>query len=633
MGVKEVHKANQLSIKVIGDPIYFMTLLILAFIIIFKSSAQDFQRVEHLAKIDHLTSHNGVAVADYDRDGYLDVFFVGTRSFDVNDETTWNRLLRNKGDGTFEDVTLEAGFDVQFVNTGIPATLGEKMAASWGDYDNDGFPDLFLSNSRKNQLYHNQGDGTFADVTAEAGVAGCNECYTSGGLWWDHDRDGDLDLYVSDLKGPNHMYENQGNGTFEDITESTGLGGSGVTWASVVLDVGKDGFLDLYNANDTQENQFFENRSGIHYNEASKAYRLNDEGAGMGLAIGDYNNDGYFDIYVTNIFNHHPNPLYTNTGNRRFSDMATEMGVDNAGWGWGTKFFDYDHDGDEDLYVVTGVVSKQYINGEEQLDENNFFFKNLYMEGTPGFLNWSVESATNGEAKGRGLEVFDFDEDGDLDLLVANVGQPPYLYRNETIKENQPPSKNWLKIRLEGTTSNRDAIGTEVKITIEGSSYYRWHHGSGFFCQSLIPVHFGLGNATSIDEIQVIWPSGRREVIHNVAANQTLNLVEGDQEVVTDVNDEIVVSTEKSYQGNYPNPFTEKTTFRFELKRPGSLELKIFSITGQVLSNMHRTGPKGWLELNWNGVDAKGNQIPPGLYYYGASFDKQTLSGKIVKMN
>ncbi len=598
-----------------------------------RIAAQEFQRAEGLAGLDHVTTNNGVALADYDRDGDLDIFFVGFWGFDPDDETTWNRLLRNSGDGTFEDVTIEAGFDVQFVNTDLAATLGEKMAAAWGDYDNDGFPDLFLSNSREDQLYHNQGDGTFIDVTDVAGEAGCHECYTSGGLWWDHDRDGDLDLYVSDLKGPNRMFENNGDGTFDDVTEWFGLGGSGVTWASVVLDVGKDGFLDLYNANDTQENQFFENRSGIHYNEASRAYRVNDEGAGMGITVGDYNNDGFFDIYVTNIFNHHPNPLYKNTGNRRFEDVAVTMGVDNAGWGWGTKFFDYDHDGDEDLYVVTGVVSKQYIDGVEQVDEPNYFFKNLLIEGSEEFQNWSVESGANGEARGRGLETIDFDNDGDLDLLVANVGQPPYLYQNQTINGTQPASKNWVQIKLEGTISNRDAIGTEVKVTADGQSYYRWHHGTGFFCQSLAPVHVGLGAATIIDEIQVIWPNGRREIVYDVPVNQTLTLREGEQDVVTSLEEEIPVFSTNRLSGNYPNPFSNSTTFRFNFGQAGSLDIKIYSLAGQLVSSLEKHVANGTIEVSWNGTDLNGNQVPSGLYYYRADHNSQTMTGKLVKLN
>jgi len=173
--------------------------LLLAILGVQNIGAQDFTRVEDEAQLGHASHNNGVAVADYDRDGDLDIFLVGIRSFIYSEDTTWNRLFKNNGDGTFEDVTIIAGFDNQYVNDDLMAIWGEKWGAAWGDYDNDGYPDIFLTHSGEDQLYHNEGDGTFVDVTKEAGVEGCHTCYSSSGLWWDHDRDGDLDLYVSVL--------------------------------------------------------------------------------------------------------------------------------------------------------------------------------------------------------------------------------------------------------------------------------------------------------------------------------------------------------------------------------------------------------------------------------------------------
>ncbi len=607
--------------------------LLFTFIFFTTASAQDFIRVEESAQIDHVQSANGVAVADYDQDGDLDIFFVGFESFDPNDETTWNRLLSNNGDATFEDVTIAAGFDIQYVNTGVAAVRGEKMGAAWGDYDNDGFPDLFLTNSREDQLYHNEGDGTFVDVTDQAGVASCNECYSSSALWWDPDKDGDLDLYVSQLKGVNFMYENLGDGTFEDVTERTRLGGFGITWTSVPIDVGKDGFLDLFNANDGTENEFFENRQIDNtFNEASLAYRLNDEGAGMGVTVGDYNNDGLFDIYVTNIFNHHPNPLHTDLGNRRFQDDAVEMGIANTGWGWGTKFFDCDHDGDEDLYAVNGVEEKGgVLEGVVQEDEPNFFYKNLQMEGTSGFQNWSVESQTDAIAKARGLEVFDYDDDGDLDMAVGNSVETVSLYRNEIIKDSQPENANWIKIWLEGTDSNRDAIGTEVKVTIDGKSYYRWYHGAGYLSQSLTPVHFGLGSFQVINEIQVTWPLGLIETLYDVPANQTLSLKEGENSRITGVEDEIVNPSIQVY--NYPNPFQNTTTIHFKLAKPGNLDLTIYSITSKELYQISRqVHQAGTIAIKWSGIGIDGDSLAPGLYFYRADFEDDRVQGKLLKV-
>ncbi|MDG2450317.1 MAG: VCBS repeat-containing protein, partial [Saprospiraceae bacterium] len=385
--------------------------------------AQPFSEIVSQTGLDLAVNNNGVAIADYDLDGDLDVFFTGFYSFDPDDESTWNRLFTNNNDGTFTDITMAAGFTNQFVNLDVIASSGEKLGASWGDFDNDGDPDIFLSNSRLDQLYLNNGDGTFTDITDEAGVAGCHTCYSAGGLWFDHDRDGSLDLYVSNLKGPNRLYRNNTDGTFTDITDRENVAGEGVTWTTVALDVGKDGYIDLYCANDTQNNELWENRSGLRYNETSRAARVADEGAGMGIAVGDYNNDGLFDIYVTNIYNHKPNPLLENLGNRRYMDFAQPLGVNNTGWGWGTHFFDYDLDGDEDLAAVNGVISQQFVNDIEQMDVKNFFFRNLLKENgrVVPFEDISSSSGTEKDARARGMEVFDYDGDGDLDMIVANV--------------------------------------------------------------------------------------------------------------------------------------------------------------------------------------------------------------------
>ena len=592
------------------------------------SYSQDFIRTETQANLSQIRNTNGVAVADFDQDGDLDIFFTGINNFTPADETTWNHLMKNNGDGTFSDVTVEAGFGIQYVNNGLKAERGEKMGASWGDYDNDGFPDLFLANSRLDQLYHNNGDGTFTDVTLQAGVAGCNVCYSATGLWWDHDRDGDLDLYVSVLNNENIMYQNNGDGTFTDVTEALGLAGDNtITWSSVAIDAGKDGFLDLYNMNDTQINEFFENRSGQKYNEASRAYRLDDEGAGMGIAVGDCNNDGLFDLYVTNIFNHHPNPLFIDQGNRRYADQARALGVDNTGWGWGTAFLDYDHDGDEDLAAVNGPIDKLY--GDQQPDIDNFFFKNMLMEEAMRFEDISAASGFTGKAKSKGLEVFDYDQDGDLDLVVANMEEPAYFFENRTIhNDNQPAAKNWLQIRPEGTTSNRDAFGTTVKIRIGEKWLYRYHHGAAIFGQSIKPVHFGLGDATMIDEIRFTWLTGVTEAIYDVPANQSLHFREGDGTVVREDAGTGPVSgaiVEKDFAK--PNPFYNATTLHFEMAKPGMLELAIYNATGRlVFKTKAELAEPGVLDVPWDA-----SAMAPGLYFYTAMFNDKKMEGKMVK--
>lgn len=593
-----------------------------------KGASQDFTHIEALAHLDSIQKTNGVAVADYDQDGDLDLFFTGILNFTLEDKTTWNHLMQNQGNGSFKDVTVEAGFGIQYVNEGLKAERGEKMGASWGDYDNDGYPDLFLANSRENQLYHNERNGTFKDVTTQAGVAGCNVCYSSTGLWWDHDRDGDLDLYVSNLNTTNVMYENLGDGRFKDITEFMGIGGGPtITWSSVAFDAGKDGFLDLLNVNDTQQKEFFENRSGLKYNESALAYRLNNLGAGMGVTIGDCNNDGLFDIFITNIYNHLPNPLFVSTSSRRFQDQAKKWGVENTGWGWGTHFLDYDHDGDEDLAAVNGPIDK--VNQVVQPDINNFFFKNLLQQGEMRFEDWSVSSGTDGLAKGKGLEVFDYDQDGDLDMVVANMLEAAYFFRNETINGAPTGDKNWLQIKLEGVESNRDGLGTTVKIRIGQQWYYRYHHGAAIFGQSLKPVHFGLSSATKIDEIRFTWLTGITEAIYDVEANQILYFREGQGTVVQENTpgggSGIGAIVEKHF--SQPNPFTNVTTLVFELANAGQLELEVFDAMGKLLhQETQLLDNPGVIEMDWDATD-----LPTGIYFYTAKFADKHMNGKLVK--
>ncbi|MDW3651891.1 MAG: FG-GAP-like repeat-containing protein [Bacteroidia bacterium] len=606
----------------------YLSLFLVSLII--PGMTQSFQRVDQQAGLNLVTNNHGVSVADYDLDGDLDIFFVGIPSFELSDENTWSRLMRNMGDGSFQDVTLEAGFDKQFINYGVPAARGEKMGASWGDYDNDGYPDIFLTNSRKDQLYHNNGDGTFTDVTSDAGVDGCLECYSGSGLWWDQDRDGDLDLFVSMLNDENIMYKNLGNGTFEDITEEMGMGGFGITWTSVALDVNNDGFLDLYNINDTQPNQLWISKGGLRFEEAGTAYRVNDEGAGMGIAIGDYNNDGNFDMYITNIYEHHPNPLYHNTGQHRFSDKAESLGVENSGWGWGTEFFDYDHDGDEDLFAVNGPIDKLFGEGQESV--NNFFFKNMLMEGSNIFDDWSTESGTADTTGAKGLEVFDFDNDGDLDILVANMRTSPFLYRNSLITNSTPSTANWLKIQLEGTISNKNAFGTKLIAKANGQTYHRYYHGASLFSQSIQPVHFGLGNASQVEELIIHWNSGLKDTLKNIALNQTLKILEtpGDPSEIPIV----PVFTQKQEVYAYPNPFESSATLHFEMPTAGDLEVRIFSSSGQrVFNHTFAFEGSGILEIPWGGESIQ--EVPAGIYYYRAVFTtvlkKQKFEGKILK--
>ncbi|MCI0696356.1 FG-GAP-like repeat-containing protein [candidate division KSB1 bacterium] len=591
-----------------------------------KISAQTFLLKTEEAGMSVIKKNNGVAVADYDRDGDLDVYFVANQQYNADDASTWNRFFRNEGNGTFTDVTAVTGVISRVA--GQPFNeMGYKFGAAWGDYDNDSYPDIFLTNYGLNELYHNQGDGTFANVTQAAGVGGEAGRSHSSAVWWDYDLDGDLDLYVSAWRGANTMYENNGNGTFTDVTQQSGLINKLATWTSIPLDANNDGLPDLYVVDDFKApNKFFLNLGNKTFREATQEFGLISPGNGMGVSVGDYNNDGFFDIYVTNIsglavFDNETNPLFTNTGQGRFVDRAAEMGVAIAGWGWGNEFFDCDHDGDLDLYAVNGFD----FNGRAA-DTSNFFFENIMETGTILFKNISAQCGAGGWADGLGLVVFDYDNDGDLDLLVSNSKQEPYLY------ENRSHTQNWLKIQLEGTISNRNAFGAVVKLTAGGKNYYRQHDGVSFLGQSIKPLHFGLAEAPMIEEIAVRWPNGNEETVVNVAANQTIKIKEG-QGMVTGVKQSAasVMPDEFQLLGNFPNPFNNNTAIKFNLGQPGEIKVVITDVVGREIRTIH-TGfsTSGTHVTHWNATDDNGEPVGSGLYFYKVFFQSYSRAGKIL---
>ena len=229
--------------------------------------------------------------------------------------------------------------------------MGSKMGASWGDYNNDGYPDIFLTNFGLDELWRNDGNGKFINVTQSSGVQGCQFCYSTTGLWWDYDLDGDLDLFVCDWIRENRLYRNDGEGTFVDITMQSGLGDDRNSFSALPIDINYDGLVDLYVANDAQENGLFLNNGDGTFSDWARPYGLDNDGNGMGMDVCDYNNDGRFDIYVTNIFSFEPNAFFVNSGDGLFSNESISLGIDDTGWGWGVRFFDADHDLDEDLYL------------------------------------------------------------------------------------------------------------------------------------------------------------------------------------------------------------------------------------------------------------------------------------------
>lgn len=571
------------------------------------ASAQIFVQKTAEAGFAAAANANSVAVADYDLDGDLDVYVVNMLRHDPANPATWNRLYRNNGDGTFADQTVESGATAASVTGGDRRGMGNKFGAAWGDYDNDGDPDLFLTHVGPEILYRNNGDGTFTDVTAQAGVAGVTNAFESSSpVWLDYDNDGDLDIYVSTWIGPNILYENNADGTFRDVSAATGLDDDAFTWSTIPYDVNLDGLLDLYLVNDYGSNRLMVNQGDGTFADETAARGLEDGGHGMGVSLGDFDNNGSFDIYLTNIYREglEWNPLFANDGTGHFTDRAAELGVEHADWAWGTVLFDCDHDGDLDLYVANGFLTQPAF--------HNRLFQNLLMEtGEVAFSDISTESGTDGTAEARAAIAFDFDQDGDLDIMVAN-NRPgmntaeenrPYLY------ENVSATGHWLQIDLGGTISNRSGFGAVLRIESSNGIVSRHNDGVGFLGQNDAPVHVGIGNAEVVDEIRVSWPSGLVESFTDIVVNQKIVLVEG-QGIVVAAEDLETPGVNPLNARVYPNPFVDRASVEATFQEPGRYQLEVVNLLGQSIETRTVNAPAAGLHR----ISIPLAKLPPGVY-------------------
>ena len=501
------------------------------------------------------------AAADYDDDGDIDLYVTDSRKGHPN------VLYRNNGNLTFTDVAQEAG--VAWVNE----EKGTSMDAVFGDYDNDGDLDLYLVKWGCNRLFRNNDDGTFTEVTESAGVGDCGN--GNAAVFLDYDKDGFLDITVGNYfryvdlwnlentrvmhrdfetardAGPNVLYKNNGDGTFTNVAPAIGVADSGWTLDIGCADYDNDGDQDICDANDFGQDRVYRNNGdGTFTNVTDEAIGW-DTHKGMNVDFGDYNNDGWLDIYISNIWTEEyvqeGNQLYRNNGDGTFIDVAFETETYDGGWSWGAKFFDYDNDGDLDIMNANGFVSAGEENywadlamsvttpdfdpteagdwptiGERTFSgyEASRLFRN---EGNEVFTEVAAEQGVNHNGDGRGLVVADFDNDGDLDIYLTNQDQEAVLYRNDIGGRN-----NWLELDLVGTIGNRNAVGTRVKVVSGSTSQIREvDGGNGHASQSSFRLHFGLGQRDNIDLMEITWPSGIVQKQTDVAVNQILTLTEG----------------------------------------------------------------------------------------------------------
>ena len=508
----------------------------------------------------------GVALFDYDNDGWADIFLVNGTSLDpaIRDLNPTSYLFHNNRDGTFTDVTAKAGL----------TRSGWGQGCCVGDYDNDGFDDLFVSYFGRNVLYHNNGDGTFTDVSEKAGVAGSADRWGAGCCFLDYDRDGHLDLFVAnyvnfDLAhapkpgeamychyneipvpcgpqgfagGTNILYRNRGDGTFVDVSEESGIArprgpGSMVfvksNWQSsgsygmgaAAADFDNDGWPDIYVACDSAPSLLYRNNHDGTFREIAVAAgcALDENGvalSGMGVSVADYDGDGWLDIARTN-FSEQMTTLYRNYGNGAFEDASTKagLGINRKYLGFGVGFSDFDNDGWKDLFIANGHVYSQ-IEGRKlhiAYRQPKVLYRNL---GNGRFedVSLKVGPAIREENLARGCAFGDLDNDGDVDVVVNNLNGPPTLPRNDGGNKG-----NWLMVKCVGTRSNRSAIGARVKVTTGGRSQIdEVMSGSSYYSQNDLRLHFGLGKAATVDAIEIAWPSGLKESFKNLAVNQLL---------------------------------------------------------------------------------------------------------------
>lgn len=480
----------------------------------------------------------GAAFIDYDQDGYLDLYVVNgahvsglSAEDEPLDNEPVNELYRNLGNGQFKKVTRQAGV----------GDKGYGMGVTIGDFDNDGYPDIYISNYGPNVLYHNNGNGTFTDIAREAGVAG-NEC-SVGAVWLDYDKDGFLDLYVGDYikfdpqynyyyapdgfpgpmaydGEPDRLYHNEKNGTFRDATEEMGLyNPEGRAMGVGAADYNNDGWMDIYVANDHMVNFLFENMRGKSFKDvgipSGTAFnQVGEATISMAVDFADYNNDGLLDLFVSD---DGYCSLFENRGDGVFNEMSYNAGIAaSVGQrvGWGTAFFDYDNDGDKDIFKTNGELKHLY-GEEDQLFENN---------GEGKFTDVSVNRGNHffAEKVGRGAAFGDYDNDGDIDIYIVNLDDKGIFLRN-----NKGNTNNWITLHLVGVSSNRDAIGTRVLLTAGGKSQIEQRKGGcGYLSYNDPRLHFGIGTNKIIDKIDIIWPSGKTQTLENVEANQILTIKE-----------------------------------------------------------------------------------------------------------
>lgn len=497
------------------------------------------------------TMAGGVAVFDYDRDGRTDIFFTNGADINTLQKSSpkyWNRLFHNNGDGSFTDVTEKAGLKGTGFDTGVAV----------GDYDNDGYGDIFVAGVYRNTLYHNNGDGTFTDVTQRAGLAHPDKQYgplwSVAAAWIDINNDGLLDLFVVNYLSwdgtkepdckyngkpeychpkyykplPSQLFLNNGDGTFTDISEQAGIRAHpGKGMSAAIADYDNDGLPDIFVTNDKLFNYLYHNVGHNRFKEVGfeMGVALPENGnliSGMGCDFRDLNNDGFPDIALSALQNE-TFPIYQNASGASFDEVTARSGMtllSNPMSGYSVNIADFDNDGWKDIFVSRGDVASPNMDDRIQVEQHNTVFRNL--QGKWAALTDEAGFGALPPRRHRGAAVADFTGNGKLDLVVTALSAPAEIWMNDS-----PGSNHWIECALEGTKSNRDGIGARIKISAGGKiQFNHMTTASGYASSSAVPVHFGLGDASIADEVEIRWPSGTVQILKNVKADQVLHVKE-----------------------------------------------------------------------------------------------------------
>ncbi len=538
----------------------------------------------------------GCAFGDVDGDGFLDLF-VASRDAD-------NILYYNNRDGTFSDITEKAGVGTSIGTHGI----------SFGDYDNDGYPDLFVANwAGQSILYRNNGDNTFTNVTVKTGVAGVGNCFS--GAFCDVDRDGFIDLFVTRKYGPNALYHNDGNGMFTDITHAAGLAGLTGSFMAIFGDINNDNCPDLYIVNEGNGNTMYLNDGKGHFSDVTSQSATGSHGGGCcGANFGDYNNDGNLDLYVSYSG---PNILLENDGHGHFTDVTASAGVGNDGYSRGAQFGDVNNDGYLDLYVgnADGQKCALYINN-----------------GDGTFTDMTDNFGVGNYGNVSGCAFGDYNNDGNIDLYVVNIDMANRLYRNDC------HSTHYIKVKVVGTISNRNAIGAKVKLYDGGCAgkpchfcqYREINANSGEYSENAFECHFGVKPCRSYD-IEVTFPSGMVEVVRNIRAPRTIKIFEPGKRTQT-----LSASTGKIPEkfvlaSSSPNPFQTFTQTRFALPYRCPVSVRIFDSSGRTIKELcNQELNAGWHEVPWDRKDPLGKTVGVGIYFLSMTTDSFRATNKLI---